>query len=145
MEASYKRLLELRDMYGLSDTEFAKRIGVPKSSMSMYLSGKRKMRQDRVAVVANEFNVSEAWIMGYDAPMRKQDEEEHFKEHIKAHTYAEAPTLSNYYVDSESAIIAQELKNNPDLRILLDAAKNISPKELKALIAFVQAHSSEDE
>lgn len=75
MEESYKRLLFLRNKYGLSDTEFAEKIGVPKSSMSMYLSGKRKMRQDRIAIVAKIFNVSEAWLMGYDVSMVPEPEE----------------------------------------------------------------------
>ena len=78
MEGSYKRLLFLRNKYGLSDTEFAEKIGVPKSSMSMYLSGKRKMRQDRIAIVAKVFNVSEAWLMGYDVSMVPEPEEEPF-------------------------------------------------------------------
>ena len=78
MEESYKRLLFLRNKYGLSDTEFAEKIGVPKSSMSMYLSGKRKMRQDRIAIVARVFNVSEAWLMGYDVSMVPEPEEEPF-------------------------------------------------------------------
>lgn len=78
MEESFKRLLFLRNKYGLSDTEFAEKIGVPKSSMSMYLSGKRKMRQDRIAIVAKIFNVSEAWLMGYDASMVPESEEEPF-------------------------------------------------------------------
>lgn len=78
MEESYKRLLFLRDKYGLSDTELAEKIGVPKSSMSMYLSGKRKMRQDRIAIVARIFKVSEAWLMGYDVSMIPEPEEEPF-------------------------------------------------------------------
>lgn len=76
MEESYKRLLFLRNKYNLSDTEFAEKIGVPKSSMSMYLSGKRKMRQDRISIVARIFNVSEAWLMGYDVSMVPEPEEE---------------------------------------------------------------------
>ena len=74
MEESYKRLIILRDKYGLSDTEFAEKIGVPKSSMSMYLSGKRKMRQDRISIVARVFKVSEAWLMGYDVSMVPEEE-----------------------------------------------------------------------
>lgn len=74
MEESYKRLIILRDKYGLSDTEFAEKIGVPKSSMSMYLSGKRKMRQDRISIVARIFKVSEAWLMGYDVSMVPEEE-----------------------------------------------------------------------
>lgn len=50
----------------------------------------------------------------------------------------------DYYIDPETARLAQELKDNPDLRVLLDASRNLNPKEMKALIAFIEAHKDED-
>ena len=82
MDESYKRLMILRDKYNLSDTEFAEKIGIPKSSMSMYLSGKRKMRQDRIAIVAQIFHVNEAWLLGYDVPMTVEEDVKNFVEHV---------------------------------------------------------------
>lgn len=40
----------------------------------------------------------------------------------------EAP---EYYTDPEAAKVAQEIFDNPDLRILFDAAKDASPDDLK--------------
>ena len=47
--------------------------GIPKSSMSMYLSGERSPRQNRLSQIAEKFNISEAWLMGYDVPMERTD------------------------------------------------------------------------
>jgi hypothetical protein len=41
--------------------------------MSMYLSGERSPRQNRLSQIAEKFNISEAWLMGYDVPMERTD------------------------------------------------------------------------
>ena len=46
---------------------------VPKSSLSLYLSGAYEPKQDRIYDMARVLNVSEAWLMGYDVPMERQD------------------------------------------------------------------------
>ena len=45
---------------------------VPKSSLSLYLSGAYEPKQDRLAKMAIVLNVSEAWLMGYDVPMERE-------------------------------------------------------------------------
>lgn len=42
-----------------------------------------------------------------------------------------------YYLDKKTGAIAQELKENSDLKILLDASKDLSPEELQTLIGMV--------
>ena len=37
----------------------------------------------------------------------------------------------SYYLNPAAAKMAQELYDNPDMRILFDAAKNVSPDDLK--------------
>jgi transcriptional regulator with XRE-family HTH domain len=43
-----------------------------------------------------------------------------------------------YYLNPESARIAQEAYDNPDLRILFDAAKDVEPEALKTVIDMVK-------
>ena len=52
--------------------ELCKLANVPKSSLSLYLSGAYEPKQDRVYDMAKALNVSEAWLMGYDVPMERQ-------------------------------------------------------------------------
>jgi len=69
--SSAKRLQELMDYLGVNATEFGKMTGIPKSSVSMYLSGQRQMRADRIGDISEKFGIDPAWLMGRDVPMRK--------------------------------------------------------------------------
>lgn len=64
------KALTLRDM---KQSELCKLAKVPKSSLSLYLSGAYEPKQDRIYAMAKALNVSEAWLMGYDVPMEKEN------------------------------------------------------------------------
>lgn len=42
-----------------------------KSDISQYVSGKVEPNQDKLFILGNALNVSEAWLMGYDVPMER--------------------------------------------------------------------------
>lgn len=67
------RLQELMAIKNINQVDLCQRTGIPKSSMSMYLSGERSPRQNRLSQIAEKFNISEAWLMGYDVPMGRTD------------------------------------------------------------------------
>ena len=67
------RLQELMHIKNINQVDLCQRTGIPKSSMSMYLSGERSPRQNRLSQNAEKFNISEAWLMGYDVPMERTD------------------------------------------------------------------------
>lgn len=67
------RLQELMDIKNINQVDLCQRTGIPKSSMSMYLNGERSPRQNRLSQIAEKFNISEAWLMGYDVPMERTD------------------------------------------------------------------------
>lgn len=67
------RLQELMHIKNINQVDLCQRTGIPKSSMSMYLSGERSQRQNRLSQIAEKFNISEAWLMGYDVPMERTD------------------------------------------------------------------------
>ena len=66
---SQKRIREMMDKYGLSQTELCNRTGILKSALSNYLSGTREPRQDQKSLLADPFGINPAWLMGYDVPM----------------------------------------------------------------------------
>lgn len=66
------KALELRNM---KPSELCKLAKVPKSSLSLYLSGAYEPKQGRIYAMARVLNVSEAWLMGYDVPMERIDPE----------------------------------------------------------------------
>lgn len=58
-----KKALEMRE---ISQSELSKRTGINKSSISTYLKGEYKAKQDKVDLIAQALNVSPAWLMGFD-------------------------------------------------------------------------------
>ena len=56
--------------------------------------------------------------MGADVPMEKHTEP--------------------YYTNEETARIAQELKDNPNGRILFDASRDLSPEDVKIVLNLIK-------
>lgn len=62
--------LKLRDM---KQSELSLKTHIPKSAISQYLSGKFEPKQDRIEEIAKVLDVSEAWLMGYDVPLSREN------------------------------------------------------------------------
>ena len=56
---------------GMRQSELCRLTKIPKSAISQYLSGAYEPKQDRIYLIAKTLNVSEAWLMGLDAPMER--------------------------------------------------------------------------
>lgn len=67
------RYQELLDYFHVDQMDMVNRTGLPKSSISMYVNGQRNPRQDKISIIAKAYNVQEAWLMGYDVPMFKEE------------------------------------------------------------------------
>ncbi len=65
-----EKALNIRKM---KQSELCKLANVPKSSLSLYLRGAYEPKQDKIYKMAVALNVSEAWLMGYDVPMQREE------------------------------------------------------------------------
>lgn len=65
-ESFAKRLKEALELRGVSQAELSKRTGINRSSISTYLKGEYKAKQDKVDLMAQALGVSPAWLMGFD-------------------------------------------------------------------------------
>lgn len=72
VESCSQRIAKALTLKGMRQAELCKLANVPKSSLSLYLSGAYEPKQDRIYDMARVLNVSEAWLMGYDVPMEKE-------------------------------------------------------------------------
>ena len=72
VETCGQRIAKALDIKGMKQAELCRLGKVPKSSLSLYLSGAYEPRQDRLHDMALALNVSEAWLMGYDVPMERE-------------------------------------------------------------------------
>lgn len=73
IESCGQRIAKALDINGMKQAELCKLAKVPKSSLSLYLSGAYEPKQNRIYDMARVLNVSEAWLMGYDVPMERQE------------------------------------------------------------------------
>ena len=65
-----KKALEVK---GIKQSDLRRITKIPKSSMSQYMSGDYKPKQDRLDLIARALNVNAAWLMGYDVPMERKN------------------------------------------------------------------------
>lgn len=115
-----KRIRIAREQAGINKKELAKRINVSPSTISRYESGDF----DRVKIailksIAEATNVNPLWISGESENM-------------------DIPKANAYYLNEETAQIAQELFENEDQRILMDASRGLKPEKLQLLAKLAQ-------
>jgi transcriptional regulator with XRE-family HTH domain len=70
------RLKEVMLMKQINVTELSNMSGINKGTISNYRNGKYEPRQNVVTKLALILNVDEAWLMGYDVPMKNVKKEE---------------------------------------------------------------------
>lgn len=68
-----ERIKEALVIKGMRQSELCKLTKIPKSALSQYISGAYEPKQDRIYLISKALNVSEAWLMGLDVPMERQD------------------------------------------------------------------------
>ena len=76
VETCAERIKKALDIKGIKQSDLRRLTKIPKSSMSQYMSGDYEPKQDRIYLIAKALNVSEAWLMGYDVPMERQEKKE---------------------------------------------------------------------
>lgn len=71
MEETGKRQTDLLKLLQPYCQKYNEKIN--KSHLSQWISGSNEPNQRKLVVLAEALNVSEAWLMGYDVPMHKED------------------------------------------------------------------------
>lgn len=69
------RLKEAMEIRGLRAVDLIDRTGIPKVTLSYYMSGKTEPKADRIYTLSKALDVSEAWLMGFEVPMYRTDEQ----------------------------------------------------------------------
>lgn len=63
------RLNYAMSIRGCNQVDLSKKTKIGIGSISQYVNGKVKPKQDRIYILSEALDVSEAWLMGYDVPM----------------------------------------------------------------------------
>lgn len=100
---------------GLTLKDIADAVGVSEATVSRWESGEiANMKRDKIAALAKVLSISPASIMGWEE------------------------TSPKYYVNDETAQIAQQIYEDKELRALFDAARGADPEALQAAQAMLK-------
>ena len=70
-----KRIKEIRTQARMTQTEFGDIVGVTKHAVSRWEKGLvANMKSETIKILSEKFNVSPLWLMGFDAPRKRQTE-----------------------------------------------------------------------
>lgn len=111
MAKNIKRLLEEHDM---SQTDLCNALGFKFMTVSDWVNAKSYPRIDKIEMMANFFGVSKADLVEEQKP-------------------------GEYYIDPQTAAIAQEIKDNKDLSALFDVQRSMSPEDLQTVYQMALA------
>ena len=113
------------DRMGITRKDFAKAIGVPYSSLTDWINGKSYPRIDKIEMMARYFGVQKSDLV---------------EDQTIVHTDGQSEP---YYVDAETRRLAQELHDDPELSVMLDAYKSLSPRDAKLVMDMVRRMQNE--
>lgn len=73
MQQIKDRIAEALKLKGKTPKQLSDLTGIPISSISQYMSGHVKPKQDRIYLICKALRINEAWLLGYDdVPMDKE-------------------------------------------------------------------------
>ena len=70
-----QRLREALTASGKKQADLVRETGLDRGSISSYLSGKYEPKQKAIYKMAQALNVNEAWLLGYDVPMGRTEDQ----------------------------------------------------------------------
>ncbi|WP_026889888.1 transcriptional regulator [Lacrimispora aerotolerans] len=93
-----------------------------KSDISQYCAGKTEPNQNKLFVLGKALNVNEAWLMGYDVPMERIDEDaaKKYKEQMKNY----AKKWNNQYFEKKAFESFSQL-NDVNKKKVIDYSQNL--------------------
>lgn len=145
----------LREQKGFSQVELADKIGVSKQTLYKYEKGiVTNIPSDKIEALAKALGTTPEVLMGWAEPpksgltflaapipdeitesfkkeARKADELRRLSEAVNARQQAENGSFV-YYTNPETARIAQEMFDDPEMRSLFHMKRNMDPKKFQA-------------
>lgn len=104
----------LREKYNLTQAELGEIAGVSDKAVSTWEKGTAEPRMGAIQKIAAHFNISKGSLVDdIDDP-------------------------EEYYIDPEVAQLAQDLKDNPDIKVLFDASRNLSKEDIQFVIDMIE-------
>ena len=115
MSASWELFEKMRIAKGVTAYQIAKECGIAQSVLSNWKAGRFTPKEDKIKKLAAYFDVPVSYFYGGEN--------------------GEPP---RYYLNEETAAMAQKLFDDPNLRMLFDAAQDCPPDQLQLAARMLQ-------
>lgn len=113
----YEVFEQLLQKYNVTSCKVSKETGITQTALSNWKSGRSTPTTKTLQKIADYFGVTIDYLM----------------------TGEEKEDSGKYYLNDDTAEIAQAVFENKDLRVLFDAAKDASPEDLKTTYDMLMA------
>lgn len=113
----YEIFSKLLHEFGVTAYKVSKETGISQTTFSNWKSGRSIPKTDALQKIADYFNVSLDYLT----------------------TGEEKEGGEKYYINDETAEVAQKIFENKELRVLFDAAKDATPEDLETTYAMLMA------
>ena len=113
-----ERLVLLMRERNINQAELAEILKVSESTVGKWVLRKALPRMGVIQKIADYFNVGKSYLLEVDTP--------------------------SYYHDPEVAELAEKLRTNPNGRILFDASRNLSKKDIEIVLNLIQGLKEKD-
>lgn len=110
------RLKQAMRARNMKASDLANVTGIPKSSISYYMSGRSVPKTDRIYQIAKALDISEAWLLGYDVNAEREARQRE--------------------VDELVSLISR-IKKDPDFRAAALLLHRLDPDKLNAAKNFL--------
>ena len=115
------RLSALLNEHNINQAELAKILGVSESTVGKWMLMKSLPRMGIIQKLSDYFGVPKSYFLEEAAENKRA-----------------------YYLDPETARLAQEVKDDPRYRALFDATRKLSPDALKEVMNFIAYQSKKE-
>ncbi len=124
METIYERIRRLRQEHNMSQDDLAKKTGyTSRSTINKIEAGKIDISRAKIKVFADALGVTPAYLMGWeDVPDQTQ----------------------GYYTDPEVAELAEELRTNPELKVLFSTSRNLTKEQMQEAYDYIKYLKSKE-
>ena len=116
------RLSALLNEHNINQTELAKILGVSESTVGKWMLMKSLPRMGIIQKLSDYFGVPKSYFLEESAANKRA-----------------------YYLDPETARLAQEVKDDPRYRALFDATRKLSPDAMKEVMNFIAYQTKKEE
>lgn len=125
MSSFASRLNKAMELKNMKQSELVEKTGITKGAISQYLKGEYEPKQINIYKISKALQVNPVWLMGKEVDMESGE--------------------NSYYLNNDVRKLAQELFDNRELKLVMDASRKLSKKSLIDLYNIIDSMKGSEE